>query len=58
MLKHIEQFEKKENFLRHQKWVVELIKDGKMDDAMKRAESLGRSGASYTDVWKAIKGMT
>lgn len=50
MLKHIEQFEKKENFLRHQKWVVELIKDGKMDDAMKRAESLGRSGASYTDV--------
>ena len=57
MLKHIEQFEKKENFLRHQKWVAELIKDGKMEAAMKRAESLGRSGASYTDVWKAINEM-
>lgn len=48
----------KEKLLRHQKWVAELIKDGKMEDAMKRAKSLGRSGASYTDVWKAIKGMT
>ena len=28
-----------------------------MDAAMKRAEALGRSGASYTDVWKAIKKM-
>ena len=26
--------------------------------AMKRAESLGRSGASYTDVWKAIQDLT
>ena len=57
MQKYIAQFDKKENFLHHQKWVVELIKDGKMDDAMKRAESLGRSGASYTDVWKAVKEM-
>ena len=24
---------------------------------MKRAEALGRSGASYTDVWRAIKEM-
>ena len=47
----------KEKLLRHQKWVAELIKDGKMEAAMKRAESLGRSGASYTDVWKAIKEM-
>lgn len=55
--KYIAQFDKKENFLRHQKWVAELIKNGKMEDAMKRAEALGRSGASYTDVWKAIKDM-
>lgn len=55
--KYIAQFDKKENFLRHQKWVAELIKDGKMDAAMKRAEALGRSGSSYTDVWKAIKDM-
>jgi len=55
--KYIALFDKKENFLRHQKWVAELIKDGKMDAAMKRAEALGRSGSSYTDVWKAIKDM-
>lgn len=36
---------------------TELIKDGKMEAAIKRAECLGRSGASYTDVWKAIKKM-
>ena len=47
----------KEKLLRHQKWVAELIKDGKMEAAMKRAESLGRCGASYTDVWKAVKEM-
>ena len=55
MQKYIAQFDKKEKFLRHQEWVVEHIKDGKMEDAMKRAESLGRSGASYTEVWKVIK---
>ena len=47
----------KEKLLRHQKWVAELIKDGKMEAAMKRAEALGRSGAFYADVWKAIKEM-
>ena len=57
MQKYIAQFDKKKNFLRHQKWVAELIKDGKMEAAIKHAESLGRSGASYTDVWKAIKEM-
>lgn len=55
--KYIAQFDKKENFLHHQKWVAELIKDGKMEDAMKRAEALCRSGASYSNVWKAIKGI-
>ena len=44
-------------FLRHQKWVDKLLKDGKIDALMKRVESLGRSGDSYTDVWKAIKEM-
>ena len=29
MQKYIAQFDKKENFLRHPKWVTELIKDGK-----------------------------
>lgn len=53
--KHIAQFDKTESFLKHEKWVAELIKGGKMEEAMRRAETFGRSGASYTDVYKAIK---
>ena len=36
--KNIAQFDKKENSFRHQNWVAEFIKDGKMAAAMKRAE--------------------
>ena len=38
-----------------QKRVAELISDNKMEEALKRAESLARQGESYTDVWKTIK---
>ncbi len=55
--KYLPQFEKTESYLKHEKWVTELIMDGKMDEAIQRAEELGRSGASYTDVWKAIKNL-
>ncbi len=55
--KFIPQFDKKEGFLKHNKWVAELIQDGKMDKAMQQAEALGRSGASYSDVWKAFKAL-
>lgn len=54
--KYIPQFEKKENFLKHESWVDELIADCKMDVAMQRAEKFGRKGVgSYTDVWKGMK---
>ena len=54
--KYIQQFEKKENFLKHESWVDELIADCKMDVAMQRAEKFGRKGGgSYTDVWKGMK---
>ena len=54
--KYIPQFEKKENFLKHESWVDELIADCKMDVAMQRAEKFGRKGGgSYTDVWKGMK---
>lgn len=55
--KHIPQFEKKENFLKHPNWVKELITDGKMESAMQRAENFGRKGSSYTDVWKGINAL-
>ncbi|MCD8290844.1 MAG: RloB family protein [Prevotella sp.] len=55
--RYITHFDKKESFLKHQKWVVELINDNKMEIAMQRAEFFGRNGASYSDIWKAIKAM-
>lgn len=52
---HMPSFEKHEKFLSEPKWVSDMIGDGKMDTACRRAESFGTSGMSYTNVWKAIK---
>ena len=52
--KYILNFDKKEPFLRQEKWVSSMIADNKMRDASNRAKSLSRSGQSYSDFWKAI----
>lgn len=52
--RYIPQFEKKEDFLRYSDWVAELLKENKMGIATNRAQKFGKSGESYTDVWKAI----
>lgn len=53
--KYIPQFEKKEDFLRYSDWVAELLKENRMGIATDRAQKFGKSGESYTDVWKAIE---
>ena len=53
--RYIPQFEKKEDFLRYSDWVAELLKENKMGIATNRAQKFGKSGESYTDVWKAIE---
>lgn len=52
--KHIPNFEKKELFLRNEKWVAKMIENNRMNDASNRAKKLGHSGESYSDFWKAI----
>lgn len=52
--KYLNKFDKKEQYLRQEKWVVEMNKDDKMENAYQRAKRFGHSGESFTDFWKAI----
>lgn len=56
--KHLLDFEKKEQYLRQDKWVSAMIDDSKMIDAQNRAKNLGHTGESYSDFWKALDKMT
>lgn len=52
--KYIQKFDKKDQFLRQEKWVETMVEDNKMNDASDRAKRLGHSGESYSDFWRAI----
>lgn len=47
-------FDKKEQFLRQEKWVMTMLEDNRMTDAYSRAKQFERSGESYSNFWKAI----
>lgn len=55
LVKHIPNFNKTESFLSSIKWVEEMCKDGKMENACSRAQNYGMGGGSYSNVWKALK---
>ena len=55
LIKHISKFEKTESFLSSPKWVAEMCKDRKFENAYSRAKKFGMDGASYTNLWKAIE---
>ena len=52
--KHME-FEKTEKFLSKPGWVETLLADGRMQQAMRKAEELGTDGESYTHIPDAIR---
>lgn len=52
---YINNYEKKEIFLRNPKWVADMISGGKMDNAIARAKAYEGSGDSYSQVYKAIE---
>lgn len=52
--KHIRNFDKKDQFLRQEKWVAMMIEENRMVGASERAKRLGHSGESYSDFWKAV----
>lgn len=53
--KFISQYDKTEQFLQNQKWVADMIGEGRMEEACNRAELFGGEGESYTNVYKAVK---
>lgn len=55
LIKHIPKFDKTESFLSSPKWVEDMCKDGKIEDACSRAQQFGMDGDSYNNLWKAIE---
>ena len=53
--KYIPDFSKHESFLSKEKWVSEMVSDGKLDYALNRAKNFGISGESYSNVYKAFE---
>ncbi len=52
--KHLVGFDKKEHFLKQEKWLLDIIKDNKMQLAYQRAKHFGHNGESYSDMWKGL----
>lgn len=52
--KYIHDFDKHEAFLSKEKWVQDLLADAKLEIARTRAEELGISGESYSNISKAF----
>ncbi len=52
--KHLPGFDKKESFLKQERWMAILNGKSNIVEAYNRAKKFGHSGESYTDVWKGI----
>ncbi len=55
LVRYIPKFDKAEPFLSSIKWVEEMCKDGKFENAYARAKKFGMDGESYSNIWKAIE---
>lgn len=55
LIKHISKFEKTDSFLSSPKWVEEMCKDGKFENAYSRTKKFGMDGDSYSNIWKAFE---
>jgi hypothetical protein len=53
--KYLPDFSKHEKFLMQERWVHELISENRLEKACERAVSIGKEGASYSNVYKAIR---
>ena len=52
---YIDNYEKKEVFLKNARWVADMISGSKMDKAIARAKAYENAGVSYSKVYKAIE---
>lgn len=48
-------FSKHETYLAKEKWIVDMIANGKQDIAMDRAKGFGMTGESYSNIYKAFE---
>lgn len=55
--KHILNFDKKEQFLKQEKWVASMIEEDRMTAAYERAKQPNHSSPSFSNMWKAIDRM-
>lgn len=53
--RYISDFDKHESFLSKEKWVTELLAEGRLETAIGRAENFGTDGESYSNIYKAFK---
>jgi len=53
--KYIAQYEKKRYFLKNEKWVSDLCKDGKLTLAHQRAKSFSVDEGSYSNIYKIFE---
>lgn len=52
---YIDNYEKKDAFLKNPRWVADMIYGSKMNKAIARAKAYENTGASYSRVYKAIE---
>lgn len=50
----IPQYDKTEKFLQQEKWVAEMVDEGRQEEACARAKALGTDGESYSKVFEVI----
>lgn len=55
LVRHINDFNKSESFLKKQKWVVDMSNEDRLNMAYQRAKLLGTDGESYTNIWVAME---
>ena len=53
--KFIPLYEKKEDFLKTEKWVADMCSDGKLGKAIANAKQFGTTGESYSLIYKAFE---
>lgn len=53
--RYMPDFSKHETYLSKEKWVVDMIADGKQDIAQERAKVFGKTGESYSNIYKAFE---
>ncbi len=55
LIHYIPNYEKTEKFLKNKKWVVDMVADNRLDDAITRAKQYPAGEGSYTNMYRAIE---